>query len=385
MGTRKIILSLFLIQSLIVSNLFAGEYEDWLASQNKEYTTYQKSINEEFKAYKKAFNEELKSYKKDLIGVWGEADITTKTKVVSYSPNLKEKKVVDFKNKKISLEVIATNKKEAEKKLEKMFKEITEETVKDVNKKDILEKRVYKRLKKVKPVIKSNKFLIADIIKKKEKAKMFLSIKKNITVVKKGNKFIYKTTAKLPATSIVRKAKVYSSEVKKNASKQKIPASLVYAIMQSESSFNPLARSHIPAYGLMQLVPRTAGMDSYKYLYNRKKLLTSSYLYNENNNITLGSAYLHILYYSYLRKITNPQTKIYCTIAAYNTGAGNIAKTFTGKYNINKASKIINKMTPDEVYNKLLRNLPYTETRHYLKKVSSRMNSYQKAIKRGQL
>jgi membrane-bound lytic murein transglycosylase C len=42
-------------------------------------------------------------------------------------------------------------------------------------------------------------------------------------------------------------------------------------------------------------------------------------------------------------------------------------------------------MTPDEVYNKLLRNLPYVETRHYLKKVSSRMNSYQKAIKRGQL
>ena len=65
-----------------------------------------------------------------------------------------------------------------------------------------------------------------------------------------------------------------------------------------------MARSHIPAYGLMQIVPKTAGIDAYQYLYNKKRLLSSSYLYNSENNIEIGSAYLHILYYKYLKSYT---------------------------------------------------------------------------------
>ena len=148
--------------------------------------------------------------------------------------------------------------------------------------------------------------------------------------------------------------------------------------MHSESSFNPRARSHIPAYGLMQIVPRSAGIDTYRYLYKKKKLVSGSYLYNSTNNITMGSAYLHILYYRYLRKIKNPDSRLFCTIAAYNTGAGNIAWAFTKTHNINKAAPLINKLTPDEVQAKLLKDLKYDEPKHYLKKVSKRMSSYHK-------
>ena len=148
--------------------------------------------------------------------------------------------------------------------------------------------------------------------------------------------------------------------------------------MHSESNFNPRARSYIPAFGLMQLVPKTAGIDSYRYLYKKKRLVSSSYLYDSTNNITLGTAYLHILYYSYLRKIKNPQSRLYCTIAAYNTGAGNIAYAFTRKYNMSKAAPLINRLTPDEVYAKLLKDLRWDEPKHYLKKVSKRMLAYEK-------
>jgi membrane-bound lytic murein transglycosylase C len=131
----------------------------------------------------------------------------------------------------------------------------------------------------------------------------------------------------------------------------------------------------------MQIVPRTAGIDTYKYLYHKKRLVSGSYLYNSKNNITMGSAYLHILYYRYLKHIKNPVSRLYCTIAAYNTGAGNIAWAFTRKYNMKKAAPHINKLTPKQVYNKLLKDLRYDEPKHYLKRVSSRMVAYNKIYK----
>jgi len=71
---------------------------------------------------------------------------------------------------------------------------------------------------------------------------------------------------------------------------------------------------------------------------------------------------------------------LYCTIAAYNTGAGNVAKTFIGNRNINKAAITINKLTPKQVYTKLMSNLPYNETKKYLKKVNDRVAAYNKLL-----
>ena len=155
-----------------------------------------------------------------------------------------------------------------------------------------------------------------------------------------------------------------------------MPPNLIYAIIQTESSFNPMARSYIPAFGLMQIVPKTAGADTAKFLYGKRKIFSSSYLYNSTNNIKIGSYYLHILYFKYLKNIKNKKSRYYCTIAAYNTGAGNVAKAFIGNYNIYKASKKINKMSQNQVYKTLMRNLPYRETKNYLYKVDKRANSF---------
>ena len=69
-------------------------------------------------------------------------------------------------------------------------------------------------------------------------------------------------------------------------------------------------------------------------------------------------------------------------IAAYNTGAGNVAKAFNKDRtrNIRKAAEVINTMEPNEVYQQLLESLPYDETKLYLKKVYGRIAQYEKIV-----
>jgi len=83
---------------------------------------------------------------------------------------------------------------------------------------------------------------------------------------------------------------------------------------------------------------------------------------------------LHILDTKYLQKIKNPQSREYCIIASYNGGSGNLLRTFSRdkKY----AIKVINSLTPKEVYNRLINSLPYEETRNYVKKVTKAKQKY---------
>ena len=78
----------------------------------------------------------------------------------------------------------------------------------------------------------------------------------------------------------------------------------------------------------------------------------------------MGSAYLHLLYYKYLRKIKNPNSRLYCAIAAYNTGPGNIAWAFTKSTSMSKAAPFINTKSPQEVYDILLKDLRYEEPKN---------------------
>lgn len=171
--------------------------------------------------------------------------------------------------------------------------------------------------------------------------------------------------------------KEHLSEIRTLAKQYDVPASVVLAIIETESSFNPRAVSPIPAFGLMQLVPKTAGVDAHLMVYGEKKVVSPEFLFDEQNNLLLGSAYFHILTKRYLRKIEDPLSRFYCAVASYNTGVGNLAKTFVGKKNINLAVREINTMTSDQVYEYLLSHLPAQETRNYLKKVVTRKTKYE--------
>lgn len=153
---------------------------------------------------------------------------------------------------------------------------------------------------------------------------------------------------------------------------------LVYAIMEAESSFNPYAMSHVPAYGLMQIVPTTAGRDVHRLLYNRDGTPSRDYLFVPENNIRMGTAYLHILDSRYLKMVENQASREYCVIAAYNTGSGNVLKAFAD--NRQQAVGAINNNSPRQNYNHLVRHLPYRETRQYLPKVVELKKKYQRTL-----
>lgn len=155
--------------------------------------------------------------------------------------------------------------------------------------------------------------------------------------------------------------------VKMYAAKYNLSENLVYAIIKTESNFNQYAVSNVGAIGLMQVVPRSGGKDSYTFVKGRDKIPSRAYLFDAKNNIELGSAYLHIIDTKYLRGIKSKISREYCTISAYNTGSGNVLKVFSK--NRDQAKRVINEKSPSAIYSILREKLPYTETRRYLHKV----------------
>ncbi|WP_238700758.1 murein transglycosylase domain-containing protein [Helicobacter apodemus] len=156
----------------------------------------------------------------------------------------------------------------------------------------------------------------------------------------------------------------------------KLDQALIFAIIKTESSFNPYAVSRIPAYGLMQVVPTSAGRDVYKTLNSRDGVPTKEMLFTPKTNIQYGSTYLNILFTRYLKGIKNSLSQEYAVIAAYNTGSGNVLSVFHS--NRTKAVEIINGMTSAEVYRKLRTSLKYEEARNYLLKVTTAKKEFQK-------
>lgn len=166
-----------------------------------------------------------------------------------------------------------------------------------------------------------------------------------------------------------RAARRYKPLVTRYAHRYGVSPNLVFAIIKTESNFNPFAVSPEPAYGLMQLVPATGGRDAYRLVHGQDRTPSPQRLLRADQNIELGTAYLGLVNHHYLGGIRNPVSREYCTIAAYNAGAGNVLRTFSS--NRHQAVRTINAMTPAAVYRRLRTHLPSAQARRYLAKVLS--------------
>ena len=187
---------------------------------------------------------------------------------------------------------------------------------------------------------------------------------------------LFKLSLSLREDHLNSRFKKYRKEIIKQANRFKVEPAIALAITETESSFNPKATSNIPAYGLMQLVPSTGARDAYKYVYKKDKVLKKDFLYKPKNNIELGCAYLAMIRHNWLKSVRNNTSAYMCTIAAYNTGIGNVAKALTNQKKISPAARRINQLSSKELYNVLLRDLEYDETKNYLKKVWTRKDKY---------
>ena len=361
--------------------------------QKEVFANYKQKELDAFDAYKKAQLAAYKAYKKEVGAFWKVPKLSTKKEWVEYSKDKKTRSDVDFKNNRITIETIARSKEEALKRLRHTLAKVTTIDTKRAIEEDPLERRL-SQIKKPPNVVDAPvdpKPILAPVIFRQppstQKLKRYVLRQVNSHTIKAEpsqkvkDAFVYKVVIDLPKDATYKRSRLYLNEVRENAKREHLPLSLIFAVIHTESSFNPKATSYVPAYGLMQIVPHTAGVDSYRYLYRVKKIPSSRYLYNSRNNIRLGSAYLHLLFYSYLRRIKNPQSRLYCAIAAYNTGAGNVAWAFTHTYDPTKAARVINRLTPQQVYHRLLQNLRYDEPKHYLKRVTKRMQIYHRIYK----
>lgn len=153
-----------------------------------------------------------------------------------------------------------------------------------------------------------------------------------------------------------------------------LPESLILGIIETESAFNPFAVSHANAYGLMQVVSRTAGADVFQKIYRRDDRPSRQYLFNAKNNIMVGSGYLSILRDRYLKDVQHPTSQLYCIISAYNSGTGNVLKAFDS--NRKRAMQRINELSPEDVLWRLRKKHPSAEARRYVEKVLANQKKY---------
>lgn len=99
----------------------------------------------------------------------------------------------------------------------------------------------------------------------------------------------------------------FDEHIESAATRYKIPASLVRAVMQAESNYNPMAVSPKGASGLMQLMPGTAAEMFVKDIFDAKE------------NIEGGTRYLRVL----ANQFNGDMVKM---VAAYNAGPDAVRK-----------------------------------------------------------
>lgn len=142
----------------------------------------------------------------------------------------------------------------------------------------------------------------------------------------------------------------YKAEVFGYADRYGLPRALVFAVIKTESGFNPSARSAAGAAGLMQITEETGRFIA-------EKLGAVSYdLFEPETNVAFGCFYIKYL----LTRFEKTDT----ALAAYNAGEGNVALWLA-----------------DERYSKdgkSLAYVPFPETRAYLRKIWKSFEKYKK-------
>lgn len=372
-----------------------NEFKAWQQQQTEDYSGYKKELMQEFENYKRIFKEELAKYQRSIHEVWDAVEVSQPMTWVEYSPDRKTKRVVDYNNNEIRIHVIEQKEKTATQVMEDALKDMLKEKVQTAFEREPVMTNVDRRLKSESPVIQKGepeqRLVLAELFDKpqpsdaevKQKAEALLKeakVKKEVAKKATSEQDIATeamvVSIPMPKDRASRKAVQYKEIVQKHAGQWEVDDPLVFAVIHTESAFNPMATSYVPAYGMMQIVPRYAGKEATEKLWGKPKLLAPSYLYNADNNIEIGSVYLNILYYRYFKMVKDPESRLFCAISAYNTGPGNVARAFTGNRNLNKAIPTINAMTAEQVYARLRTHLPYQETRDYVKKVSQRIGAY---------
>jgi membrane-bound lytic murein transglycosylase C len=390
---RGIPLSLFLLACLFTNRGVLGqeslerEFFQGVASMEKEYKDFEQAAFEQFR--------------REVRAMWQDFQGSTQKDWVEYSQDLTGRSRVDFETGEVEVEVLVPraraeqNPKAATERLSQEIERLVEDRGKirdyplpaappveepapappeEISPPHLLPGPVLEdqlQTRAGQPVTSENKKEFArEIVETRP-------VKETVTETEKGKMVKAQVAFSLVPDHLRIRGERYLPSVRKESGRFDIPVPLAFAVIHTESYFNPKATSPAPAYGLMQLVPRSGARDAYRFVYGEDRILPADYLYVPGNNVELGCAYLGLLKNRYFRNVKDPRNALYCTIAAYNTGAGNLSRSLAGKSRIQPAVNRVNAMEPQELYTHLRENLPYPETRDYIKKVRERMRLYE--------
>jgi membrane-bound lytic murein transglycosylase C len=394
----------------------ADDFAAFKAAQTSEFEAFSASYVNEYETFRREYLAEFDKYTQSLMTDWADPKQTSMDERIVYTADRQARIRIDDVKKTLKIEQLDkqlaaktivkhllddpnTSKElssidNAEallvEQLEAGQSELVTQTTLAKHRADIVDAILTQQQQTLSLFSRDEAMSEADIIA--AKAKLALETEQRIAQVDEKIAQIAKTDPKyknirinqisLPNNYLSDRVKPFMQDYQTQASLLSMDLSLLLAISHAESAFDPQAQSHIPAFGLMQIVPSSAGKDVAKKLLKRNKAPSADELFDPKTNIEFGSGYLSILNNRYLKGIDDPLSRKYCVIAAYNTGAGNVARAFNGGNNrsIKAAYKHINTLTSEQVYNQLKVNLPYSETRKYLLKVTQLEQQYQTNI-----
>jgi len=361
-----------LVLGLLISG-FTALFSHFVKAEDKDFADFVKQEQESFNSYLDEQERDYAAFVKEVRAKWGEFLGSTQKVWVDYGDQKESRSRVDYEQGYIIVDAIVP-------KAEENFKELASEKIKSQLKRMVSEKwpigenpvedQIEAPNGETLSSTNVDQFIEEDL---KDKLKV-----QPTPVPDKDSKPQQVVSAKIkmvPEHLKIRAGK-YKPLVDKYCKKRNLDQSVVYGLIHTESYFNPMARSHIPAYGLMQLVPTSGGRDAYKYVYKKDEKPSAKFLYDPENNINLGTAYLNLTKDVYFKGIKNNTTAYLLTIAAYNTGAGNVAKAITGSTRLGPTVEKANTMSIEEIHHTLREKLPYKETQKYIQKVFNRSKLY---------
>jgi len=338
-----------------------SDLESWQKEQNQRFGDFLEEDQAAFDQYKADIEQKWLSFKESSISEW-----------VNYGEDLDTRSSVDFENG--TVEVVALVPRSdpdantvAAQKIAQQLKQIVSED--NPSKTSVLKEMLTDQ---------SGKEITPDDAESYVEAEIESGLIIGEPIIGKDGveRIQVKVKLKMVPDHLLKRAQRYLPLVRENCARHDLDIAMVLALIQTESFFNPIAKSHAPAYGLMQLVPKSGGREAYKYIYGVDRIPEPSFLYKPQNNIEMGAGLLAKMRKNEFAGVENTQSAFYCIISAYNTGPSNVARAVTGQKELGPAIRKINQMTPDQLYKTLVEKLPYPETRDYLKKVAERAGNY---------
>jgi membrane-bound lytic murein transglycosylase C len=380
----------FLLSLALYSQDPQDPFEAFRQQANQDFSLFSEEVNKQWDDYERASQEAFENFKKEIESKWGEGNFVMSSQKdwVEYNEDKTVRSLVDFETEEAKLELLltpdeVTNAALVQQKLAEAVKELA--TNKGKTKDYSIEFEAPEPLS-LEPVLKGQLQTAAGEPVTEQNVEDYAEAVAETAVVEteivKGTDEVERVVVSirlpLAPNSIQTRAEKFYDLIQQYAATYQLEPAVVFAIIHTESYYNPKARSHVPAFGLMQIVPRSAGRDVYQFLHGEDKLVSENYLYDPQKNIEMGAAYVHILMMRSFRRVADPECRLLCAVAAYNTGAGNVSRAFIGTTKLGEAIPEINKLNFSQLYEFLREKLPYQETRDYIQKITSRMESYQK-------